>query len=134
MLCMKKLHNRADSIFGIVLFVSVCFLFTDGCSRKSSDTVTVSSQANTKTNQVIETASPAPLAQPSLTAAPIVQPDGQPNLVELNRVARLWMIRNHRRPTGWDDFAAHAGVQIPPPPPGKKYLLSTDMRVTLVNH
>jgi hypothetical protein len=43
------------------------------------------------------------------------------------------MLRNRRRPTDWDDFAAHAGVQIPPPPSGKKYVLSKNMRVTLAD-
>ena len=110
-------------------------LFVSGCSRKSSDTA--NSQAIAQTNQVIETANAAPPAQPTpaamSTATSIVQADGQANMAELDRVARMWMFRNRRRPTSWEDFAANAGVQIPPPPLGKKYVLSKDMRVTLVD-
>jgi hypothetical protein len=113
----------------------VITLFVSGCSRKSSDTA--NSQANAQTNQVVnqvvETANPVPPAQSAPAGAPIVQADGQPDMGELDRVARVWMFRNHRRPTSFEDFAAHAGVEIPPPPPGKKYVLSRDMRVTLVD-
>jgi hypothetical protein len=106
-------------------------LFVSGCSRKSSDTV--NSQAIAQTNQVVETANAAPPAQATPAAASVVQANGQANMAELDRVARMWMFRNHRRPTSWEDFAANAGVQIPPPPPGKKNFLSKDMRVTLVD-
>jgi hypothetical protein len=106
-------------------------LFTCGCSRKSSNTPV--SQIPVQTNPASESAytTVVPQGQPIQGNASLVQTDGQPNLAELNRVARLWLLRNQRRPTGWDDFAAHAGVQIPPPPTGKKYVLSRSMRVTL---
>jgi hypothetical protein len=106
-------------------------LFVSGCSRKSSDTA--NSQANAQANQVVETANPAPPAQPASAAAPSVQAGGEPNMAELDRVARRWMFRNRRHPTNFEDFTAHAGVEIPPPPPGKKYVLSKDMHISLVN-
>jgi len=106
-------------------------LALSGCSRKSAGTA--NAQANAQTNQVVETANAASLAQPAPATPTIAQADGQPNMAELDRVARVWMLRNHRRPSGWEDFAANAGVEIPPPPPGKKYALSRDMRVTLVD-
>lgn len=96
----------------VVVFVMV--LVVSGCNRKSSETV------NSQTNQAAS------------AAAPIVQ-TGQPDMAAVDRAARLWMFSNHRRPTNWDDFAANAGIQIPPPPPGKKYVLSKDMRVSLVD-
>lgn len=99
----------------------------NGCSRKPVI------ESNAQTNQVVENTNPVPAAPSATIAAPIVQVQGQVDMVELNRVARFWMLRNRRRPTDWDDFVAHAGVQIPPPPPGKKYVLSQNMRVTLVD-
>jgi hypothetical protein len=74
-----------------------------------------------------------PQAQLASGTQTVGQAGGQVNLTEINRAARFWMFRNRRRPSGWDDFVAHAGVTIPPPPPGKKYALSHDMRVTLVD-
>ena len=111
-------------------------LFVSGCSRKSSDTF--DSQATTQTNQGVQTANPdAASASPGgsvLDAEPMVLANGQPNMDQLNRVARAWLLRNSRRPADWADFVAHAGVQIPPPPPGKKYVLDTHrMHVTLEN-
>jgi hypothetical protein len=114
---------------------SICVLLASGCSKKSTNTP--NAQFTAQTNQIKETANPIPaFVQPIQTASntgSIVQVDGQPDMAELNRVARLWMYNNHRRPTSWEDFAAHAGVQIPPPPPGKKYAISRSMRVTLVD-
>jgi len=128
--------RRLRKLFPIgaaVLFASS--LLVGGCSRKSSDAA--NSQANVETSQDVQTvnpaAAPAPPAPLGPEVAPVAQADGQPDLAALDRVARLWMFRNHRRPTSWEDFAANAGVQIPPPPPGKKYALSRDMRVTLVD-
>ena len=106
-------------------------LFVVGCSRNSGDMV--SSQPNAQTNKVVEAANAISPTQPTPAAVSIVQADGQPDMAALDRAARMWMFQNHRRPTSWDDFAAHASVQIPPPPPGKKYILSKDMRVTLVD-
>lgn len=108
-------------------------LSVSGCSRTSSGTIT--SQSYDQTNQGAQTVNPAAVStQPGesvLTVQPMVLANGQPNMGQLNRVARLWMLRNQRRPTSWEDFVAHAGAPIPPPPPGKKYVLSRSMRVTL---
>jgi hypothetical protein len=129
---MRRLINTS-SIFATIM-ISIA-LFVSGCTRKSSDAA--NAQFITQTSQDVENsnpaAAPAPQAQAASEAASVVQADGQPDMAALNRVARLWMIRNRRRPTSWDDFAANAGVQIPLPPSGKKYALSRDMRVTLVD-
>ena len=44
-----------------------------------------------------------------------------------------WLIANKRRPKDFEDFAATAGVPIPPPPAGKKYAIGKDMHIVLVN-
>ena len=129
-----QLASRLEYLVFTTIVISIT-LFVSGCTRKSGDTS--NAQLITQTSQDAESsnpaAAPAPLAQAVPEAAAVVQADGQPDMAALNRVSRLWMIRNRRRPTSWDDFASNAGVQIPPPPPGKKYALSKDMRVTLVD-
>jgi hypothetical protein len=120
-----RLFNKILPICAAITIV------VSGCSRKSN--VKDDSQANAQTNQVVENANPVPPAPSTPISAPVVQIQDQVDMAGLNRVARFWMLRNRRRPTNWDDFVAHAGVQIPPPPPGKKYVLSKNMRVTLAD-
>jgi hypothetical protein len=55
------------------------------------------------------------------------------DLPEIQRSLLRWMLANHRRPASFEEFAAMPGVQIPPPPPGMKYVLKKDMHVALVN-
>jgi len=103
-----RLLHKALPIWAPALAMLAIALVASGCSRKTS-----------------HAAQSQPVAQTA------VQAESQPDMQALDQAARLWMIRNRRRPTDWDDFAAHAGIQIPPPPPGKKYYLTKDMRVLL---
>ena len=63
----------------------------------------------------------------------LMQPDGQPDLPELNRTLLRWILANRRRPASFEDFSATAGVVIPPPPAGKKYTIRKDMHIVLVD-
>jgi hypothetical protein len=42
-------------------------------------------------------------------------------------------MQNHRVPANFAEFAASAGIQIPPPPAGKKYILNSHGLISLVN-
>jgi hypothetical protein len=55
------------------------------------------------------------------------------DLEQLSRELRKWIVRNRRPPKSFEEFAASANVQIPQPPPGKKYAVSKTMHVVLVN-
>jgi hypothetical protein len=48
----------------------------------------------------------------------------------LTTALRRWMIAHKRAPTDFEEFSA--GMQIPPPPPGKKYIIGKNNRVELV--
>ena len=76
-------------------------------------------------------AQPAPQTQWS--APPAVQPNGEPDLGNINRSLIRWLIHNKRRPASFEDFAATADTPIPPAPAGKKYILAANMHVQLVN-
>jgi hypothetical protein len=62
-----------------------------------------------------------------------VQANGEPDLSELDRHLRRWLVQNRRRPANFEEFAATAGIAIPPPPAGKKYVITKRMHVQLVN-
>lgn len=55
------------------------------------------------------------------------------NLAELTREVRRWIVATKQRPTSFEQFATDAKVTVPPPPAGKKYALSKEMRVVLVD-
>jgi len=76
-------------------------------------------------------AAPPPPAQPPAVAA--AQPEIQPDLPGLNRNLLRWMMGHRHRPKDFEEFAASAGVAIPPPPAGKKYIIRKDMHIVLVD-
>lgn len=55
------------------------------------------------------------------------------DLQNITRELRRWIVRNQRPPTNFADFAATAGKEFPPPPPGKKYAIDKTMHVVLEN-
>lgn len=55
------------------------------------------------------------------------------DLAELTRELRRWIVATKQRPATFEDFATNAKIKVPPPPAGKKYALSSEMRVVLVN-
>jgi hypothetical protein len=108
-----------------------------GCSKKAPSAAAppppdAPDQSVTASNQPASPqAVPAPV--PGQQPAPTVQADGQPDLAALNRALVRWLVGNRRPPKNFEDFAATAGVTIPPPPPGKKFIITKDMHIHLVN-
>ncbi len=56
-----------------------------------------------------------------------------PDLRPLNRALMQWVTQNHRAAANFEEFAASANIQIPPPPPGKKYVINSHGLINLVN-
>ena len=92
--------------------------------------------------EVATTGATAPaVAQPNaMAAAPSDLPqvdtatNGEPDMRDLNRYLLRWAVGHQKRPASFEEFAADPGVQIPPPPTGKKYKLDTGtMHIILVN-
>jgi hypothetical protein len=116
-----------------------------GCGKKSDQAVSTTPQTNAEApsqpaapvNQAANQPNPVNQAnQPNqaatqVTAAPAAP--AAPDLSAVNRAVRSWILANRRPPRNFEDFAATAGVTIPPAPPGKKYVLGSDMHVQLVN-
>ena len=60
-------------------------------------------------------------APPAVTIAPSADP--QTTLQQLSLELRRYVVRTHRIPKNFDEFAANSNVQFPPPPAGKKYAI-----------
>lgn len=79
----------------------------------------------------------APAAVPSAAAtqapAPAADPNANVDLDQMTRDLRRWILKNQRPPKDFADFAATAGAPLPAAPAGKKFAISKEMRVVLVN-
>ena len=77
----------------------------------------------------------SPNSRPGFNA---LKPDAAPpapatDVPSLQREVVKWIVRNRRTPKNFEEFAATAGIQIPPPPAGKKYSLTPQMHVQLID-
>jgi hypothetical protein len=117
-------------------------LVFSGCG-KSKTPSTPSPSVENKTSASVVANTPelpvatdtAPADQP-VAATPSHQPlttaNGTPDLGELNRTMIRWIVRNRRAPANFAEFSATAGIPIPPPPAGQKYIIGNDKHVLLV--
>jgi hypothetical protein len=103
---------------GLVLAVSA---FATGCSKATSPAP--APPADSTNTAPTASVAPVPVATPQPVATSAT--DSQHTLQTLNRGLMAWMIKNHRHPQNFEEFAGSATVQIPNPPPGKKYTLNT---------
>jgi len=77
---------------------------------------------------------PSSSATPPLqTTATATNVAAAPDLMELTIDLRRWCARNHRVPASFEEFSATAGVDIPPPTAGKKYVIGGNMQIKLVD-
>jgi hypothetical protein len=89
---------------------------------------------------------PAPAVTPGTTTnqqgmAPQVQVEAAANaesnlpiIQQLNRAALRYRMQNHRNPATVEELASAAGIQLPPPPAGKKYGFNSKGLVGLVDN
>jgi hypothetical protein len=138
---LKRVLGREHSFFQsgrtsclvLAVFVLVCA----GCKKPATTAASTPENVN---NQSQTDQAPAPararvptVATAQTTAAPLVTPTGDPDLGAINRALLRWVMGNRRTPQNFDDFAATAGVTIPPPPAGKKYVIAKNMHILLVD-
>ncbi len=110
-------RSKLPVLISMVTAVAFGCALAMGCGKKENATNT-----------------PPPAADNPSTALAVAPPQVQdPDLSELNRQLRRWIVRNRRPPKNFDDFASSCGFQIPSPPPGKKYSIDKQMHIVLVN-
>ncbi len=84
-------------------------------------------------NSATQNSPPASASASQPTNAAQMPAGGAADVGEIQRSVIRWIVLHHARPANFEQFAASADVKIPPPPPGKKYVLASDMHVKLVD-
>ena len=106
------------------LLLSLC---AAGCGKKSEASIPAAANSVQAPAASEGASSDSVVAESPGAPAPSVSDPSQ-----LNRALRRWILSNQRPPTNFQDFAATAGIQIAPPPEGKKYAIDKTMHVILV--
>ena len=112
-------------------------MFATGCGKKESaapSATTVAPQETATQETAAATAPSQPGYIPPSPTAMAAADKGLPVLQQLNRSVIQYRIQNHRNPTSVEEVAAFAGVQVPPPPPGKKYVFNGRGLIVLVDN
>ena len=106
--------------FGMAILTTLG-IFAVGC-KKSQPTAVDSPPVLADTNQV--PVAILPPAQP-VASVPVVaaKPEGGADLKQLNHAYIGWVMQNRRRPKSYEEFVQLSGIQVPPPPAGKKYVI-----------
>jgi hypothetical protein len=140
-------EQMADRLARSLMPVLIGALFATGCHKAVPEAPAPPpppTAAAPDTNQQAPAYTPPPRssAPPQATgmaapadpeAPPLVKPNGDPDLHQLDQAMLRWIVGNRRSPSSFQEFAASAGVAIPPPPPGKKYAIEPSMHIILVN-
>jgi hypothetical protein len=115
---------------GLAAMIAAVF-FSVGC--KKSEPTTVTTPATTDTNQTpaIIQQTPPPASAPAVVA---VSPAGGADLKQLNHAYVGWVLQNRRRPNSFEEFVKLSGIQVPPPPAGKKYVIDGHGFINYVNN
>jgi hypothetical protein len=117
-------------------FILGAAMFAAGCGNGKNNGPAANVAPPPQTNQAAApSVSPSSIENPQpAPAAPMTNASStEPNLQQLNRALIGYIVRNHHRPKTFEEFAANANIQIPPPPAGKKYALNQKGYIILVD-
>ena len=124
-------HQPKGGVVCVALALAIPLLAT-GCGKQSQTPAPTAS-----TPQDINASQPAPATPaPAVNSEPApaaTATNALPDLRTLNQALLGWIIQNRRHPANFEEFAASANIQIPPPPAGKKYILNSRGLISLVN-
>ena len=117
-----RLLARSEAVLCMAFVLGVAPFFV-GCSKHEAANQTTVAAADTNQDQA-SAASPPPYTPPASAPETVnTSPNGGADLRQLNHIYIGWIVQNRRRPKNFDDFVTSSGVQIPPAPAGKKYVI-----------
>jgi hypothetical protein len=102
-----------------------------GCSKPAQTSAPMPETNAAQSAAESPSTQPTPVASTPAPAA--ITNSAEPDLVALNQALLGWRLDNHRVPANFEEFAASANITIPPPPPGKKYVINSRGLISLVN-
>jgi hypothetical protein len=128
-------RNPGWQLKTIALLLTSFALATAGCGKANTPAASATPSQSTVV-AATPAPTPAPTAQPipMQTVATTSSNNAPTSLQLLNRAMVGWMRQNHRHPQNFEDFASSANIQIPDPPPGKKYALNGRGFIVLVDN
>jgi hypothetical protein len=100
-------------------------MWVTGCGKKESPTPT-GTQATTNNQQGVPPQVKVEVSANAEGNLPIMQ--------QLNRAMFRYQMQNHRNPASVEELASAAGIQLPAPPPGKKYAFDSRGIVVLIDN
>jgi hypothetical protein len=129
-----QLTHQKGLYLALILGVA---MFATGCGKKESaaPSATTAVPQQTATQETAAAAAPSHGGYiPPAPAATAAANAGLPVLQQLNRSVIQYRMQNHRNPTSVEEVAAFAGVQVPSPPAGKKYVFNGRGLIVLVDN
>ena len=126
---------RGKAALDVLFIASLACALTAGCKKHVAASATPAPDQTASSNSAPETAADAPVAAPETPAEVVIPENGDINatLAQLSKELHRSIARTHYLPTSFEDFVAHAHVQVPPPPPGKKFAINRQWRIVLEN-
>jgi hypothetical protein len=125
----SRMSNRLMADFGLMAILMAA-IFAVGCKKSEPAAAAAVPSPVADTN-------PTPAAMPQAAAAPVVvatSPDGGADLKQLNHAYIGWIIQNRQRPKSFEEYVALSGVQVPPAPAGKKYVIDKNGYINLATN
>jgi len=116
----------------------VCFtlaagsLILSGCSKAPKPMAADPAVPAVAAGQPPAAVVPVPVHEPVPVPVGGNQPSPQ-TIHEMEKVLVGYMISQHHRPQSFEEFVAATKIQVPPPPPGKKYVIAQNMHIILVS-
>ncbi len=129
---LSKLAEPAMILRALCTFSLVAVMgLAAGCG-KHEDTASVPVAPTTNQPAVGNPPGPLPTPATAQTIAPAENGDINATLAELTRELHRTMI-GRKLSGSFEEFVAVRNLKVPPPPPGKKYAISKQWRVVLVD-
>ena len=116
-----------------VLLVCATAMLAMGCHRKEQSSEIPAPPPPATQTDAAPAAPAAPPAAVNSEPAAAGDTNALPDLRPLNQALIGWILSNQRHPASFEEFAGSTDIQIPPLPPGKKYILNGRGLISIVN-